>query len=72
MSRRIRIAALSTHPIPYHVPLFRKIYEQPSTDLMVFYDKDFVNGISYDRDGLPPEYLKGEYGFELTAEKITE
>ena len=67
MSFRIRIAILSTHPVPYHAPLFKKISQQLASDLMVFYDKDFVNGFSYDQDVLPPVYLGQNNALELIS-----
>jgi glycosyltransferase involved in cell wall biosynthesis len=40
MARKIRLAYLVTHPIQYQAPLLRRISEEPSIDLTVFFCSD--------------------------------
>jgi glycosyltransferase involved in cell wall biosynthesis len=45
MTRRYKVAALSTHPIQYQAPLFRRIAAHPAIDLEVFFLSDHsLNG----------------------------
>jgi len=37
MSRPLRLAVLSSHPIQYNAPLFRSLANEPELDLRVFY-----------------------------------
>ena len=41
MSRRFRLAVLSSHPIQYQVPLFRALAARPEIDLTVFFCSDW-------------------------------
>jgi len=41
MSRRYRLAVVSSHPIPYRVPLYQKLAKQQEIDLKVIYCCDF-------------------------------
>ncbi|HUA32241.1 MAG TPA: glycosyltransferase family 4 protein [Candidatus Binataceae bacterium] len=40
IDRRYKIAVLSTHPIQYQVPLFRRLAADPAIDLQVFFFSD--------------------------------
>ena len=48
MQRRYRIAALTTHPIQYQAPLFRRIGQRPEFDLTVFFLSDVGLRTAYD------------------------
>lgn len=39
--RKIRLAVIATHPIQYHVPIFRILAREPDIDIHVFYGSDF-------------------------------
>lgn len=46
----MRIAFLSSHPVPYHVPLYREMASRPGVDLEVFFTHDH---------GVKPTFDKG-------------
>jgi glycosyltransferase involved in cell wall biosynthesis len=41
MQRKVRVAYLVTHPIQYQAPLLRRLSEEPSIDLTVFFCSNF-------------------------------
>ena len=47
-SRPWRLAYLVTHPIPYQVPLLRRLSADPDIDLTVFFENDFSLHQHYD------------------------
>lgn len=48
---KYKVAALTSHPIQYQAPLFKKITEHPQIDLMVYFSWDFgVKDASYDSE----------------------
>ena len=47
-SRPWRLAYLVTHPIPYQVPLLRRLSADPDIDLTVFFESDFSLHQHYD------------------------
>jgi glycosyltransferase involved in cell wall biosynthesis len=48
MSQRKRLAIITTHPIQYNAPFFRKLAETGSTDMKVFYTWDKGSGRKHD------------------------
>jgi glycosyltransferase involved in cell wall biosynthesis len=40
-NKKYKLAILTTHPIPYQVPVFRKLAKNKDTDLMVYFCSDY-------------------------------
>lgn len=48
--KKYKLAVLTSHPIQYQAPLFKKISESPEIDLMVYFNWDFGIKSGYDRE----------------------
>lgn len=59
--KKYRLAILASHPIHYHVPLFRKLAQNDAVDLVVYFCSDY--GV---KDGIDPEFgVKVKWGIPL-------
>jgi len=41
MTKKYKLAILTSHPVTYHVPIFRKLAKHPKIDLTVYFCSDF-------------------------------
>jgi hypothetical protein len=46
----VRVAIISTHPIQYHAPLFRKLAAREGLEIHVFYNWEGATVAAYDPD----------------------
>lgn len=55
--KAITVFVVVSHPVPYHLPMYRLLAKEKFLQLTVFFDKDFINGFKYATDVLSPKYL---------------
>ncbi len=48
--KKYKLAVLTSHPIQYHSPMFKKMAEHPLIDLTVYFCWDFGSKENYDKD----------------------